>query len=188
SDKTVFRRYAADSVKFADAKPSKLDEVTFGDQLRARGEKSPDGMKVAAEEVVFGTFVTRAASVVAVDLEKRQLSVKEVGSGKSFVIKVSADSQIKETPGALAPPRGGPPNFSQMIDGFPAGKLDVVKPGTSVVVSSTKGAQANEMTAILLVTNADLLIRLATPPGQRGGVVTFGAGVGGCGFGVLNIP
>ena len=60
--------------------------------------------------------------------------------------------------------------------------------GTSVVVSSTQGARADEMTAILLVTNADLLIRLATPPGQRGGVVTFGAGVGGGGFGVLNIP
>jgi hypothetical protein len=37
------------------------------------------------------------------------------------------------------------------------------------------------------VTNADLLIQLATPPGSRGGVLTFGSGGGGAGLGVLGI-
>ncbi len=62
TDKTKFRRYSEDSVKFADAKPSKLDEVSVGDQLRARGDKSTDGLKLTAEDVVFGTFLTRAGS------------------------------------------------------------------------------------------------------------------------------
>src|SRR5688500_14802709 len=37
------RRYAPDSVKFADAKPAPFEEVKVGDQLRAKGERTPDG-------------------------------------------------------------------------------------------------------------------------------------------------
>jgi hypothetical protein len=189
SEKTAFKRYAADSVNFADAKPSKLEEVSVGDQLRARGVKSPDGMKVDAEEVVFGTFVTRAGTVVSVDKSGQQLTVKELGSGKQFVIRLASDSRIKQIPAAPTAVRGGggPPNLTQMIETFPTGKLDDVQPGSSVVVSGTKGAQADQVTAILLVTNADLLIRMATPPGSRGGVLTFGSGGGGAGLGVLSI-
>ena len=40
SSATGFRKYAADSVKFADAKPSSLADVQVGDQLRARGERA----------------------------------------------------------------------------------------------------------------------------------------------------
>ena len=36
----VIRRYAPDSVKFADAKESTLAEIKVGDQVRARGDKS----------------------------------------------------------------------------------------------------------------------------------------------------
>ncbi len=36
-EKTSFKRYAPDSVKFADAQDSKLADVSVGDQLRARG-------------------------------------------------------------------------------------------------------------------------------------------------------
>jgi hypothetical protein len=207
SDKTVFRRYSADSVKFADAKASKLEEVSVGDQLRARGTKSADGLKVDAEEVVFGTFLTKAGSVVSIDLPAREVTVKELGTGKNFVIKLTADSNIKQMPAMAAGPRGavpagsgpppagavppsgrgGPPNLSQIVENLPVGKLDDIKPGSSVVVSSTKGAQPDQVTAILLVTNADLLIQMATSPGSRGGVLTFGSGGGGAGLGVLNI-
>jgi hypothetical protein len=201
SDKTVFKRYSADSVKFADAKPSKFEEVNVGDQLRARGNKSEDGMKVDAEEVVFGTFLTKAGSVVSVDVPGQQVTVKELGSGKQFTIKITADSRIKQMPnsppsdargGPPAPsgPRGNaaPPNLAQMVENLPAGKFDDIKPGSSIVVSSTQGTP-DQVTAILLVTNADLLIRMATPPGSRGGVLTFGSGGGsGGGLGVLTIP
>jgi hypothetical protein len=42
-----FRRYAADSVKFSDARPSALADVHVGDQLRALGERSEDGSRLA---------------------------------------------------------------------------------------------------------------------------------------------
>ena len=52
----IIRRYAADSVKFDDAKPGTLDQIKPGDQLRARGTKSDDGKEMAAAEIVSGTL------------------------------------------------------------------------------------------------------------------------------------
>jgi len=188
SDQTKFRRYSPDSVKFADARPSKLDEVSIGDQIRARGEKSPDGLRVDAEEVVFGTFLTRAGSVVSVDGAATEMNVKELGNGRSFTIRLTPDSSLKQMPGAAegagAPPAGG--NIAQVIDRLPAGKFEDIKPGTSVVVSSTKGSESDKVTAILLVINADLLIRMATTTSGRGGTLVFGAGNGG-GLSVLGL-
>jgi hypothetical protein len=188
SDKTKFRKYSPDSVKFADARPSKFDEVSIGDQIRARGEKSPDGLRVDAEEVVFGTFLTRAGSVVSVDGAAKEMIVKELGNGRSFTIKLTPDSSVKQmssaAEGAGAPPAGG--NIAQVIDQLPAGKFEEIKPGTSVVVSGTKGSESDKVTAILLVTNADLLIRMATTTSGRGGTLVFGSGDGG-GLSVLGL-
>src|SRR5262249_29933819 len=187
SDKTKFRRYSPDSVKFGDAQPSKLDEVTVGDQIRARGEKSPDGLKVDAEEIVFGTFLTRAGSVISVDAAAKEISVKELGTGKSFMVKVTPDSSLKQMSGPAesgTTPSGA--NITQLLDRLPAGKLEDIKTGTSVVVSSTKGSESDRVTAILLVTNADALIRMATTTSGRGGTLVFGSGDGG-GLSVLGL-
>jgi hypothetical protein len=191
SAKTIFRRYAPDSVKFADAKLSKLDEVSAGDQIRARGEKSPDGMRVEAEEVIFGTFLTKAGSVTGVDASMREVTIKELGSNKTFIIKVTADSSIKQLPvaadGRGPAPAGGPgANVSQIVETLPVGKFEDIKPGTSIVVSGAKGSDADRLTAILLVANADLLIRMASTPSGRGGTLVFGAGDGG-GLSVLGL-
>jgi len=220
-DKTVCRRYDSDSVKFADAKMSKVDEVSVGDQLRARGVKSEDGLKVAAEEIVFGTFVTKAGTITAVNAETKEVTVSELGTNKPLVIKLTADSQIKRMPNMMgmigagrgaslgtapsgapgtAPsgsrggaPSGAPggaaagrmPDIAQMLEHTPAAKLDDLKAGEKIVVSSTKGAKPDEITAIMLLGNADMLIQMATMPsgGGRGAGGAGGPGMGGMGMG-----
>ncbi len=82
TDKTSYRRYAPDSVKFVDAKASKADEIQPGDQLRARGQKSADGLTVMAEDVVFGTFLTKAGTVDSVDASAKEIGIKELGTMK----------------------------------------------------------------------------------------------------------
>src|SRR5258708_22655108 len=69
TEKTNYKRYTPDSVKFVDAKASKLDEISVRHHIRTRGQKSEDGLKVTADDVVFGTFVTKAGTVTAVNLE-----------------------------------------------------------------------------------------------------------------------
>ncbi|MGA3235648.1 MAG: hypothetical protein ABSG03_05070 [Bryobacteraceae bacterium] len=209
-DKTSLRRYNSDSVKFADARVSKLDEVSVGDQLRARGVKSEDGLKVAAEEVVFGTFVTKAGAITAIDPETKEVTVSELGTNKPLVVKFTADSQIKKMPNMMgmmgagrggapgspmsppmSPPAGPPagsangaghmPDMAQMLEHAPAAKLDDLKIGEKIVVSSTKGAKPGEITAIMLLGNADMLIQMATVPSGRG------AGGGGQGAGMMGM-
>ena len=253
SDQTKFRRYAADSVRFADAKPSRAGEISVGDQLRARGQKSADGNSVAAEEVVFGTFLVTAGSVVTANPDTKEITLKETGSGKPVVVQLTPDSHIKQMaalpalpggfpgggpgrgpgaapPGRGTPPagapfgafppgaanggmppglppgmpagRGGTPTLAQMVDTMQAGTFDDIKPGQTIVVSSTKGEKNDHVTAIMLLTNADTLIRMAQiraggqqngrGPGQGmqpGGMPGGGMDIGGMlgGFGISGI-
>jgi hypothetical protein len=203
TNKTTYRRYAPDSVKFAEATASKPDEIQIGDQLRARGQKSPDGQKVTAEDIVFGTFLTKAGSVVSVDVAANEIRIKELGTMKPFLVKLKPDTQVKAMPdfggafgGALPADAGGrgpagrggppgafggaPPDPSQMIERMPLAAIDAVKPGQSIIISSTKGAKPDELTAIVVVANAQMLIQMASMmSGGRGGQSASGRGQAG---------
>jgi hypothetical protein len=100
--KAIVRRYTTDSVKFSDAKDSTLAEVKIGDQVRARGEKSEDGSKLTAEEIVSGTFKTIAATVVSIDAAKQQMTVKDLDTKKTMTVKVNADSNMKRLEDQIA--------------------------------------------------------------------------------------
>ncbi len=100
--KAMIRRYTTDSVKFSDAKDSTLAEIKVGDQVRARGDKTDDGSKVKAEEIVSGTFKTIAATVVSIDAANQQMTVKDLDSKKTMVVKVNADSNMKRLSDPIA--------------------------------------------------------------------------------------
>lgn len=102
SPKTVIRRYAADSVRFDDAKPSTLAEIKAGDQLRARGARSSDSSELAAEEVVSGSFRNIAGTVSAIDGSSETLTVADQISKKTITVKVTGDSQIRKLPEPVA--------------------------------------------------------------------------------------
>ncbi len=102
AEKAIVRRYTTDSVKFSDAKDSTLADIKVGDQVRARGEKSADGSKLTAEEIVSGTFKTIAATVVSIDVAHQQMTVKDLDSKKTMVVKVNADSNMKRLEDPIA--------------------------------------------------------------------------------------
>src|SRR5215218_10031770 len=101
------RRYAPDSIKFADAKPSTFEEVKAGDQLRAKGEKSADGAKFTAEEVVTGTFRTTLGTVKAVDAAKNEITVEQASDKKPLTVVVRPDSVLKQVPAEMGMMMGG---------------------------------------------------------------------------------
>ncbi len=100
--KTVVRRYAPNSVKFDDAKPSKLADIHAGDQLRARGNKNADGTEFAAEEIVSGKFRNIAGTITAVNTADNSLTVMDLLTKKPVVVQVSADSQLRKLPQPMA--------------------------------------------------------------------------------------
>ena len=99
---TILRRYAPNSVKFDDAKIAPIDQIKPGDQLRARGTKNEDGSELAADEVVSGTFRNLAGTITAVDANAGTLTLKDILSKQSVVVKVTPDAQLRKLPAEFA--------------------------------------------------------------------------------------
>ena len=98
----MIRRYAPDSVKFDDAKPSSLTEIHPGDQLRARGNRTADGAELAAEEMVTGSFRNLAGIINSVDASQGTISVQDLLSKKPARVKITQDSQLRKLPPEMA--------------------------------------------------------------------------------------
>ena len=143
SKNTVIRRYAPDSVKFDDAKTSTLEEIHPGDQVRARGDRSADGAALAADEIVSGTFRNFAGTVISVDASSSTLSVHDLLSKKTLLIKVTSDSQLRHLPLEMA----------QMM----AKRLKGATAAAMSGGSSTSGSTASDQNG-----------RSASPPGGNG--------------------
>ncbi|MGA8443130.1 MAG: DUF5666 domain-containing protein [Candidatus Sulfotelmatobacter sp.] len=150
SGSTVIRRYPPDSVKFDDARPSTLAEIHPGDQVRARGDRSADGSELAAEEVVSGSFRNIAGTVDSVDASSSTLSVHDLLSKKTLLIKITADSQLRQLP----------PEMAQRI----AMRLKNSAAGTGAGAASGSAATSDQT---------------PRPAGTSGGMASGGNGAGG---------
>lgn len=99
NEKVLVRRYPPDTIpKYSEAKPSKLEEVKVGDQLRALGDKSADGTHMTAEEVLFGTFKVAGGTVTALDVANNQIKINDLQTKKPLTINLKPDSVIRRFP------------------------------------------------------------------------------------------
>ena len=99
-EKVEFRRYAPDSIKFGDAKESNFAELKVGDQLRALGERSPDGAKFTAEKIVTGSFRTVAGTVTAIDPATGEIKINDLEKKQPLTIVVKQDAVLRKFPAA----------------------------------------------------------------------------------------
>ena len=97
-----FRRYAPDSVRFSDAKPSSFAELQMGDQLRALGERSADGARFTPEEVVSGAFRTIGGRVTSVDAATNEIQLVDVQTQQPLTVVVNKDSTVRRLPAMMA--------------------------------------------------------------------------------------
>jgi co-chaperonin GroES (HSP10) len=102
SKSTIIRRYSPDSVKFDDATPGTIDQVSVGDQLRARGVRSADGTELTADEVVSGTFRNVAGLVISTDATSNSVTVTDLATKKPLTLRITADSQLRKLPPMVA--------------------------------------------------------------------------------------
>jgi len=100
SDKTEMRRYAPDSIKFSDAKPSTFGELKVGDQLRALGDRAPDGTHFTPQKVVTGSFRTIAGVVTAIDPATKEIKINELEKKHPLTIVIKQDSVLRKFPAA----------------------------------------------------------------------------------------
>jgi hypothetical protein len=190
--KTKIRRYAPDSVRFADALPSSTAEISKGDQLQTRGTP-------IAEDVVFGTFLTKLGTITALNLETREIQIQEVKTKQSLTIHLSSASQMKKMPDMRAMLFGGKPadhsapqpqpqpagarfDLQKALESLPAATIDDLKVGGGIMVTSTKGVKNDELTAIMLLASADFFVTMMqSPAGEQSISQLHGGMVGGPG-------
>lgn len=202
-DKIVFRRYKPDSIRFSDALTSSFAELKVGDQVRALGQKSKDGTRFAAEEVVAGSFRILGGAIISVNLAADEITINDIPTKKPVTVVISANSKLRQVPAevvALLAPKNAPggsqstpaasgskpaggatdsrssasgTDLLEMFDQLPLVKISDLKPGRMVLISSTIGVDSSRATAILLATGLDSLFR--RPQAQPKGGAAVGA-------------
>jgi hypothetical protein len=181
---TLLKRYAPASVRFDTALPAPIEAIHAGDQLRARGTKSADGLEIAAEEAISGSFRNISGTIVSLDATGSTLVVKDLATKKQITIHITGDAQIRRLPDMMArmlaarlkapaggseshgPSPSGPAHFGgaqgnggdpqQMLSRAPAIQLADLKKGDAVMVVSTDGT--TEVTAISLLAGVEPLL------------------------------
>src|SRR5688572_3997907 len=112
SDNTEMRRYAPDSIRFGDAKPSNFGELKVGDQLRALGDRTEDPLRFKPEKVVTGSFRTVGGVVTAVDPATGEIKINELEKKTPLTIVIKQDAVLRKFPppgqmGMMGGMRGG---------------------------------------------------------------------------------
>ncbi len=189
--KTMVRRYAPDSVKFADAQWSTIGEIAVGDQVRARGNKSPDGANLTAEDLVYGTFRSAIGTITAIDAGARKVTITDLVTKKPLTVRVTEDTQLKEMPDFRGMFKNGAANphtpvgqavsdpkkldVGKLLDMLPLTTFETLKVGGAVMLTSTRGSTADEVTATRIISNVDFLIETAAAAAAQHGMSTSDA-------------
>ena len=195
TDKVTLRRYAPDSVKFSDARPSTFGDFKVGDQVRALGDKSADNTQFTPVEIVSGSFRMVAGTITTINPATSEITVANLQTGQPIVIVVNADSLMRRIPPEVAAmlaqrraqagaagnsgtapavggqagqrPQGGRgADFDEMLERLPAVSIADLKKGDAIAVSSTTGVDPSRVTAIKLVAGIEAL--LTRPQAQSG--------------------
>jgi hypothetical protein len=116
------RRYAEQSARFADARAATLAEVRAGDQMRVLGQRDPDGARYVAEQAVFGSFRSLAASIESVDLGARSLVVKDLESQARHLLVLAPDARLRRLTPELAALSHAAPAGGRAPDARPAAR------------------------------------------------------------------
>jgi hypothetical protein len=99
---TIVRRYSNGSVRFEDAVKSDLASIQPGDQLRVRGTRSADGMTIAADEIVTGSFKNYSGLLTAVDATAGTVTLKDLTTKKVVTVAVTPNSDLRRLPAMAA--------------------------------------------------------------------------------------
>ncbi|PWU00264.1 MAG: hypothetical protein C5B51_25375 [Terriglobia bacterium] len=181
TDKTEFRRYAADSAKYSDSQSSTLAALRPGDQIRVLGQKDEDALTLTAERVVSGAFQRVAGTITSVKADSGEIRLTDLVNRKPYTVQVTARSTTRQLPlaianliaqrllpttqgaaapaaaasgSALAAARNGA-DVGQLLDRLPPVSLADLKSGNAIVVNGTPSADGTKITAITLISGIE---------------------------------
>jgi sRNA-binding protein len=88
-------RYAPDSLKPGDAVASSFAALQTGDQVRVLGERSTDGTRITAEEILSGS-VSRAIGIVTdINAARGEVTLKNDLTGQSMTVATGKNTTLR---------------------------------------------------------------------------------------------
>ena len=173
----ALRRYAPNSVKFSDARPSRFEELNVGDQVKALGTADETRSRYTAEELVAGSFRVIAATVVSIDAAQNTFVTTTPGANKTMRAQVSVDSTVRRLSPEIAQmlaarnkagnsPDQSPKDLQSLIEKLPPLTLTDLKPGDAIIFTFATGEDASRITAITLLAGVEPLLKTSGKGGQ----------------------
>lgn len=169
---TALKRYANDSVKFADARVAPLEMIQAGDQLTARGNLSSDGATMVAEELVTGSFRSFSAQITKTDADGGTLTVKDLATKVIVTLAVTNNTEMHRLTPSVASifaarakssvassRRNDSPDLMEVMGSMPTVTLAELKPGDALMIAATISRSKNSMTAITLLSGVNPILR-----------------------------
>jgi Cu/Ag efflux protein CusF len=173
----TLRRYAPNSVKFSDARPSRFEELKIGDQVRALGTGNEDRSRYTAEELVSGSFRAIAAVIVSHGAAQNTIMVTDLATNKRIEARLTPDSiarrlsaEIVQTLAARnkegSAPDQGPRDLQPLVERLPHLSGADLKAGDAVIISFANSEDVSRVTAITLLAGVEPLLKTSTRGGQ----------------------
>lgn len=130
-DGVPMRRYAPDSVKLADARPSTFGELKVGDVVRALGERSVDGRRFTPAEIVSGSFRMAGGRITSIDTARGEVVINNILTKLPLTVVVTPDSLVR---------RIMPRHASMLIEGGAKDERGAATPTPPAGQQAGKGA------------------------------------------------
>ena len=160
------RRYAPNSIKYSDARPSSINEMKVGDRVRALGNKSDDGSRLIAEEIVFGAIRTVGGFITAVDTGRGEIKINDIPTKQPLTIIANNDSMLRrlspEVSKLLGTNAASSSAVQQQIEQQPTLKVADLKVGDAILASTTVGTSPGLVNAIILVAGVESFLKQHT--------------------------
>lgn len=177
---TTFQRYEINAGSLNDFKASSLEAIKEGDQIRAIGNKSADGLELVPEEVFSGSFRIVTGKVLSVNPAGGELTLADSQTGKTVTVVVNPESNLRHltadsiksetektsgennkqntasTAGDNAAAAGSI-NLTSLLDKSPKINIADIKTGETIVVASLSDAGAVRINGITVVSGVELL-------------------------------
>jgi hypothetical protein len=88
-------RYAPDSLSPKDARPGTFADLRVGDQVRAQGERSADGKRFTAEEIISGAFQRVGGTITAINAATNEITIRNEQTGKTLTVTFGPKSTLR---------------------------------------------------------------------------------------------
>lgn len=97
SEQPDIRRYPPGSIDFASSKQIQANEIKVGDNVFARGERSPDNLSFKAEFLITGDVPRPTfGQIAAISLEKQEITVKT--REQETIIQINPETLLRRMP------------------------------------------------------------------------------------------